>query len=1351
MRHIRKIAKPDARPRAARTARTRWRSFTATLGISAVIAIFCLALIGAIWGVVIVQAHKEREKAIADAIKQNSNLAAAFEEHTIRMLKGVDAATLYIAHEYARLGAKTNLSNYVAEGLIDSKLLIHVTVVDERGDVVLSSGPFNQANIADREPFLVHAREDSGKLFIGKPLLSRITGKWSIPITRRINRPDGSFAGITATSIDPQYLIDFYQKADLGDKGLVTLVGLDGITRARRSGHAASFGQQISNTTFFKEQAKSANGHFLSRGSNENIPRFISYRTLSEYPLVVAVGTSQAEILAEISKNKRNDYLAASLFSVTVVFFSALLIAALRRQKRAVAALAANHAQFRATFEQAAVGIAHAALDGRYLRVNQKFCNILGYSKEELLERTFFDVSHPDDRPLSTGLRTQLQADDTQTLKPTREKRYIAKSGATVWAAISVSLLRKPNGEPDYFVIMMQDITDRKQAEERFRATFEQAAVGICHTAPDGRLLQVNEKLCDMLGYTRGELLAMTTYDITPAEDHGIDVKRRAQLVSGETKTYAAERRCVRKDGAVIWVNRTVSIVRDAAGATLYFIRVMEDISERKRAESALRKQTGLRILLESLAVAANQAATTEQALRACLSRICSYGNWPVGHVVMFGDAAYSMGAQTSLWHLRDAERYAEFKRISDPLVMDPGSGGFLTRCMESRRPVWITSLAELEHFKRKEVALRLGLTSGFAFPVTIGNRVVACLEFFSELALEPDNALLEVTTNIGAQLGRVAERRQAEHALRESEEQFQQLAGNIPQMCWITDASQRKVVYLSPAFETVTGYAIDAAKASPRVLVKIVHPDDRRRVQAARGHAASGGYDETYRLVRPDGSIRWVHDRAFPIRHPNGEIYRIAGIAEDITERKHSEERVLHLAHHDALTTLPNRKLFYDRLEHALEQAQRRNWTTGVMFVDLDGFKAVNDTLGHGVGDQVLQQAASRLTQCVRAEDTVGRLGGDEFAVILSELAHEQAGSVVAQKIIDTMAKPFLVDSHEVFITASIGIATCLPATSNADTLMSNADAAMYDAKKLGKNNYQFYTAAMNERSMQKLLLEKDLRNALARDEFVLHFQPKANLRTGRITGVEALLRWQRPDGRLVMPLEFIPMLEESGLIVLAGEWVLRAACAQLRGWQQEGITPVPIAVNLSAKQFHQQDIVAMVMRALLEYDINPALLELEITESAAMHDAKATSATLHKLKALGVRIAIDDFGTGYSSLSYLKRFPIDSLKIDRSFVTELPGNQEDASIAQAVITMAHALRLKVVAEGVENDAQLEFLAAHTCDEMQGYYFSHPLPAAVCMQFLKEQRKLPSRPAHERGVEPRALAIVTSPPRPKK
>ena len=485
------------------------------------------------------------------------------------------------------------------------------------------------------------------------------------------------------------------------------------------------------------------------------------------------------------------------------------------------------------------------------------------------------------------------------------------------------------------------------------------------------------------------------------------------------------------------------------------------------------------------------------------------------------------------------------------------------------------------------------------------------------------------------------------------------------------------------------------------------------------------------------------MHHSTSLTRDEHGVPKHFITVAEDISERKRAEAQLIYLAHYDSLTGLPNRELFNDRLAHALEQARRRNRIVGVMFIDLDRFKAVNDTLGHNGGDQLLRQVADRLAQGVRGEDTVGRLGGDEFAMILTELTRVEDAGLVAQKTIAALAAPYHIEGREFFVTASIGIATYPGDAVSAPALIKNADAAMYTIKGQGKNNFQYYSAKMNERQVVNLQFENDLRYAIQRDEFVLHYQPKANLKTGAITGVEALLRWQRPDGSLVSPAEFIPLLEETGLIVPAGAWVLRAACAQIQSWLEAALPPVPIAVNLSPKQFHQQDICAMVQSALQEFNVEPQLLELEITESAAMHDARATATTLFDLKALGVRIAIDDFGTGYSSLSYLKRFPIDALKIDRSFVMELPGNRSDASIAKAVITMAHALGLKVIAEGVENEAQLKFLRANACDELQGYYFSRPLSAALCTQFFAERRQLPLNPAGGQRGRPRAFAVV--------
>jgi diguanylate cyclase (GGDEF)-like protein len=444
--------------------------------------------------------------------------------------------------------------------------------------------------------------------------------------------------------------------------------------------------------------------------------------------------------------------------------------------------------------------------------------------------------------------------------------------------------------------------------------------------------------------------------------------------------------------------------------------------------------------------------------------------------------------------------------------------------------------------------------------------------------------------------------------------------------------------------------------------------------------------------------------------------------MAEDL---KANQDRLVHMAHHDALTQLPNRVLVYDRLEQAVARARRRGLKAGVIFLDLDRFKAINDTFGHAAGDLMLRQASERLSSCLRADDTIGRLGGDEFAVVLSDLADAQDCVTVAEKLLNALLLPVQVDQYETFISASIGVAIFPADGDSADTLLKNADAAMYRAKEKGRNNVQFYTAEMNERALEALKLETNLRHALAREEFALHLQPKVSLETGEITGFEALLRWRLSDGAFVSPASFVPLLEQTGLIVPVGEWVLRAACAQIRDWQRAQIAPVPVAINLSAKQFQRQDIFSTVKRLLTEFEIEPRLLEIEITESTAMEHAEEVVATLRDLKAIGVRIAIDDFGTGYSSLSYLTRLPVDSIKIDRSFIGHVGDNPHDSAIARAIITMAHGLRLKVIAEGVETAAQLAFLVSNGCDEVQGYYFSRPLPGAECAAMLKQQLRL--------------------------
>jgi diguanylate cyclase (GGDEF)-like protein/PAS domain S-box-containing protein len=456
--------------------------------------------------------------------------------------------------------------------------------------------------------------------------------------------------------------------------------------------------------------------------------------------------------------------------------------------------------------------------------------------------------------------------------------------------------------------------------------------------------------------------------------------------------------------------------------------------------------------------------------------------------------------------------------------------------------------------------------------------------------------------------------------------------------------------------------------------------------------------------------------------------LQSLANILATAIDRKNSEERLTYLAQFDPLTGLPNRSLFLDRLEQAMEHARRNRKRIGVIFADLDRFKIVNDTMGHSAGDKLLVQVAQRLQGCIRSVDTVGRLGGDEFAFILSELTYAEDATLVAEKVIFSLSQVFQLEGQEVYVSASLGISIYPGDGANADSLLRNADTAMFQAKEQGPAIYQFYLPQMNERAMARLTMETQLRGALARQEFVLHYQPKASLITGGITGFEALLRWQRPGLGLVPPLQFISVLEDTGLIVSVGEWVVRTVCEQIKNWQEQGATLYPISINLSARQFQQQDLEKFIGETLAATRIDPHLLELELTESVLMKEAEMAASTLENLKAFGVQISMDDFGTGYSSLAYLKRFPLDVLKIDRAFIRDVPADADDATITVAMINLAHSLGLKVVAEGVETRAQLEFLKEHGCDEMQGYLFSRPLPLEGALQAVVEGRRLSIR-----------------------
>lgn len=461
--------------------------------------------------------------------------------------------------------------------------------------------------------------------------------------------------------------------------------------------------------------------------------------------------------------------------------------------------------------------------------------------------------------------------------------------------------------------------------------------------------------------------------------------------------------------------------------------------------------------------------------------------------------------------------------------------------------------------------------------------------------------------------------------------------------------------------------------------------------------------------------------DHVAMLQQANAQLVVATIEANKLTEQvQMAKDKLDHLAHHDALTDLPNRILLQDRLSQAIELARRQGTQLAVMFMDLDKFKYINDSLGHAVGDLLLQSVAQRLADCVRHSDTISRQGGDEFVLVLTHIEHAEDAAHSAQKILAALARPHHVDRHELHISVSIGISIYPDDGRDAGALIKSADTAMYHAKESGRNNYKFFEQDMNDWAVERQSIEAGLRRALERKEFVLHYQPKIDLPSGSTVGVEALIRWQHPELGLLEPAQFVSIAEDCGLILPIGRWVLREACFQAKAWQQAGLPPITVAVNTSALELHDKDFLANIRATLEDTRLEPRYLELELTESVLMRDAESSDSLLHALADLGVKLAVDDFGTGYSSLSYLRRFPIDTLKIDQSFVNHMTSNQDDATIVSAVIGMGKSLKQHVIAEGVETPEQHAFLLAHDCDEGQGYYFGRPMAAAALATFMQ-------------------------------
>ena len=804
------------------------------------------------------------------------------------------------------------------------------------------------------------------------------------------------------------------------------------------------------------------------------------------------------------------------------------------------------------------------------------------------------------------------------------------------------------------------------------RAWLQGSPALLTAVSPRGDVVFASESAARALGRTREEVEGTALAALYHPQDRTCLHAALDEALRRPGTDVRRELRRMGADGGEAWVDETLRAI-DSAGGPVVLVHT-QDASERRWAGQALEQSASL--------LAAALESTADGILVADLEGRITLWNqrfremWCIPEEVLRSGDGWKV-LELAAAQVHDPEGHAA---AAESLLADPEAEG--SRLIE---------LTDGRFFER------------VSKPQRIGGRVVGRVWSYSD----------------------VTEARRTEAVLRESEERYALAIEGALEGIWDWDL-QRERIYLSPRWKDILGYAPDEPVGEhPDEWLTRVHPDDLERVRGELAASIGGGrrhFEIEHRVRHRDGSWRWTRARAVTVFDPGGKPIRIAGSLSDVTEQKVAEELLLHHALHDVLTGLPNRSLLVDRLSIALRRTARSGGSVGVLFMDLDGFKVVNDSLGHATGDHLLIAVARRLEGCLRPSDTVGRMGGDEFTVLLEDLHDPAEARAVAERVHDALRAAFVLDGRPVFTTASVGIAVGA-AGATPESLLRDADTAMYRAKSQGRARCEVFDPTMHTTALARLQLETDLRGALERDEFELAYQPLVSLADGRIAGFEALARWRHPERGLLQPSEFISVAEETGLIVALGRWVLREACRQTREWNRRYGAALSVNVNLSPRQFVDGGLAREVAAALCDTELSAGFLKLEITESLLMGEAGPVASTLDELRALGVELCIDDFGTGYSSLSYLHRFPIDTLKIDRSFVSRLNADGGSDQIVRTILVLAQTLKMRAVAEGVETPEQAEQLRAMGCEYAQGFRFSPPLPGDDAGALIWRQR----------------------------
>jgi diguanylate cyclase (GGDEF)-like protein/PAS domain S-box-containing protein len=916
--------------------------------------------------------------------------------------------------------------------------------------------------------------------------------------------------------------------------------------------------------------------------------------------------------------------------------------------------------------------------NGRVVLANASAVHLLGFAQSELIGRAAEEfVSDGSREPIIRGLHDSPQTTSPSPAEALRQLTVTHRDGSRTALEAHLSPLELDGHR--FLLCGFESLAARSSYEELARSA------ALLNAAQ--RIAKVGSWMWDLVNdrqWWSDELYRMLQIDPRSTERpydrffalvHPHDRERMraggANARAGGTPE-PVDVRVLLSDGSerVIHVEGETAI--DERGEVVLMQGTLQDVTERKATQTAL--------------------YLTEMRYREA-QRIAKIGNWE-----------WNLVTNTSWWS-------AELYRIleEDPQRYPATFDNFIAKIHPDDRQVLIEAqTAPLAAAPHDPVESRIVLADG-------REKVI---EQLVETRVDEYGQPAAVVGTVHD----ITERRALENRLRESEVRYASTVELAAVGIAHVDEGGR-FVWFNQRLRDMLGYSSDELRKL--TVWQVSHPDDVRVTDTDRKRLHSGEIDTLTaekRYLRNDGTTLWVRITSAVRRRADGTLLYDVSIVEDVTARRNAEERVRYLATHDELTGLPNRALFSELLGHAIEKARRHERQCAVVFVDLDRFKIVNDSLGHAAGDQLLKEVAERLRQSARKSDCIARLGGDEFVLLIEDVTDSSVAAGVAKKILSSLLMPVRIARHECRVTGSIGIATYPLDATDAPTLMKHADMAMYRAKEEGKNNYQFYSVETSPVSVENLLLESHLARALERKEFAVQYQPKVDIRTGEVRGAEALLRWWNLELGTVSPAHFIPVAEDTGLIVPIGKWVMKTACEQNMAWQRRGLRRIVMSVNLSPRQFKDPMLLDDIAEVLQRTGMAPELLELEITESMIMHNLDQAAQKAAAIKALGVRLAIDDFGTGYSSLSQLKRFPIDTLKVDRSFIRDVEISEDDKVITQAIISLAKALDVSVVAEGVETEAQLTFLREHACDEMQGYYFSKPCHPDAFAEFLSAE-----------------------------